>query len=108
MTNPHGFRVAKVMHSTPDGEHSPEDCPGGDTWPCGPLPPLPPQPETGSTFARDNDPALVPVSTPVSTRASKASALRQVASHIASTYPIEALLLLEMADDLDPASQPEF
>lgn len=70
--------------------------------------PLPPQPRTGSTFAQDNDPVLVPVSTPTSTRQSKAAALRQVADRIAGDYPIEAVLLLEMADDLDPANQGGF
>lgn len=109
MTSQHGFRIVRVMHSTPEGEHTPEDCPGDGPWPCNGTPaPLPPQPATGSTFAQDNDPVLVPVSTPVSTAGSKAALLRQVASRIAEAYPVEATALAHMADDLDPAMQDEF
>lgn len=28
------FKIAKIMHTTPSGNHAPEDCPGGGPWPC--------------------------------------------------------------------------
>jgi len=28
------WRVLSIMHSVGGVEHRPEDCPGGDVWPC--------------------------------------------------------------------------
>ena len=64
---------------------------------------LPPQPETGSTLAKDNDPVLIRTA-----RQAKAFVLRDVASRIKDEYPLDALALRNMADELDPAKQEEF
>lgn len=30
------YRIDQIIHSTPEGEHLAEECPGGQFWPCGP------------------------------------------------------------------------
>lgn len=86
-----------IKHSTPQGEHSSEDCPGGGSWPCNR------QPATGSTLAADNDPVLIPVRK--GPDKARAHALRHTAATIAHVFPLEANGLCNMADEMDPAGR---